>query len=107
MIIAAIGVIISLLGHATILRVQKVFTYVFGALTVVFIALEWGQIDWHKVSHLPSGSLAGVIGGISIIMAGLGIGYRPKPLLRDTLDNCILYGDLTAALYAQGFTGHF
>ncbi len=34
--------------------------------------------------------------------AGLGIGYRPKPLLRDTLDNCILHGDLTAALYAQG-----
>jgi phosphoserine phosphatase len=36
--------------------------------------------------------------------AGLGIGYRPKPLLRDTLDNCILHGDLTAALYAQGLT---
>lgn len=34
--------------------------------------------------------------------AGLGIGYQPKPLLRDTLDNCILHGDLTAALYAQG-----
>lgn len=34
--------------------------------------------------------------------AGLGIGYHPKPLLRDTLDNCILHGDLTAALYAQG-----
>jgi len=40
--------------------------------------------------------------------AGLGIGYRPKPLLREVLDNCILYGDLTAALYAQGLTGaHF
>lgn len=35
--------------------------------------------------------------------AGLGIGYHPKPLLRDTLDNCIIHGDLTAALYAQGF----
>jgi nucleobase:cation symporter-1, NCS1 family len=41
----------------------------------VFIALEWGQIDWTKVAHLPSGSFAGLIGGISIIMAGLGIGY--------------------------------
>jgi phosphoserine phosphatase len=40
--------------------------------------------------------------------AGLGIGYRPKPLLREALDNCILYGDLTAALYAQGIPGaHF
>lgn len=34
--------------------------------------------------------------------AGLGIGYHPKPLLVERLDNLILYGDLTAALYAQG-----
>jgi purine-cytosine permease-like protein len=74
-IIAAIGIIVSLLGHATILKIQKVSTYAFGALTVVFIALEWGQIEWHRVSTLPSGSFTGLIGGISIIMAGLGIGY--------------------------------
>lgn len=36
--------------------------------------------------------------------AGLGMAYRPKPLLRASLDNCILYGDLTAALHAQGIT---
>jgi phosphoserine phosphatase len=35
--------------------------------------------------------------------AGLGIGYRPKPVVQDSIDNCILWGDLTAALYAQGF----
>lgn len=35
-------------------------------------------------------------------MAGLGIGYHPKPLLIEKLDNLILYGDLGAALYAQG-----
>lgn len=38
-----------------------------------------------------------------LLEAGLGIGYRPKPLLLEALDNCILYGDLTAALYIQGF----
>jgi nucleobase:cation symporter-1, NCS1 family len=74
-VIAAVGVIVSLLGHATILTIQKLFTYAFGALTVVFIALEWGQVDWHKVTTLPAGSLAGLIGGTSIILAGLGIGY--------------------------------
>lgn len=35
--------------------------------------------------------------------AGLGIGYRPKPLLLERLPNCIVHGDLTAALYAQGY----
>jgi phosphoserine phosphatase len=34
--------------------------------------------------------------------AGLGVGYRPKPILAESLDNLLLYGDLSAALYAQG-----
>lgn len=36
-------------------------------------------------------------------MAGLGIGYRPKQTVADEIHNTILYGDLTAALYAQGY----
>lgn len=35
--------------------------------------------------------------------AGLGIGYHPKPLLEETLLNCIRHTDLTSALYAQGY----
>ena len=37
-----------------------------------------------------------------LLAAGLGMGYRAKPLLLAQLDNCIIHGDLTAALYAQG-----
>ncbi len=36
--------------------------------------------------------------------AGFGVGYRPKPAVREKIHNCILHGDLTAALYAQGYT---
>ncbi len=35
--------------------------------------------------------------------AGLGIGYYPKDILEEATDNHIFYGDLTTALYAQGF----
>lgn len=35
--------------------------------------------------------------------AGLGIGFHPKPVLRQSILNCILHCDLTAALYAQGY----
>ncbi len=35
-------------------------------------------------------------------MAELGIGYHPKNKVKSNINNCILYGDLTAALYAQG-----
>lgn len=74
-VIAVVGVSVSLLGHATIVKIQKWFTYAFGALTIVFVILEWDQINWHKVSSLPAGTTAGFIGGTSIILAGLGIGY--------------------------------
>lgn len=34
--------------------------------------------------------------------AGLGIGYRPKPILEENLLNVLKYADLSAVLYAQG-----
>ncbi len=39
--------------------------------------------------------------------AGLGIGYRPKDAVKSEMHNCILYGDLTAALYAQGYSQEY
>jgi purine-cytosine permease-like protein len=75
-VVAGVTIVIALLGHATIVRIQQWFTWAFGAMTVVFFFLEIGRIDWHKVGTLPSGPLlAGVIGGISIVMAGFGIGW--------------------------------
>ena len=35
--------------------------------------------------------------------AGLGVGYRPKPALREAVDVSLDNGDLTALLYLQGF----
>jgi purine-cytosine permease-like protein len=75
-IIAALTIAIGLLGHATIVRIQTWFTYAFAALSVVFFILEIPNIEWHKVATLPSGTFwGGFIGGMSIIMAGLGIGW--------------------------------
>lgn len=39
-----------------------------------------------------------------ITAAGLGVGYHPKRYLREKADNSILYGDLSALLYVQGYT---
>lgn len=35
--------------------------------------------------------------------AGLGVGYRPKPVVAKEVDNVITHGDLSALLYAQGY----
>lgn len=35
--------------------------------------------------------------------AGLGIGYKPKEAVAKEIENLIIYGDLSAALYVQGY----
>lgn len=74
-VIAAVTIVIGLLGHATIVRIQTWFTYAFAALTIVFFALVADEIDPGEVAALPSASLAWFIGGMSIVAAGLGIGW--------------------------------
>ena len=39
-----------------------------------------------------------------LLAAGLGIGYHPKPLLEESLLNCIRHTDLTSVLYMQGYS---
>lgn len=38
-----------------------------------------------------------------LLEAGLGMGYRPKEVLKESLRNCVFHADLTALLYAQGY----
>ncbi|SDP29694.1 phosphoserine phosphatase SerB [Desulforhopalus singaporensis] len=39
-----------------------------------------------------------------LLAAGLGVGFHPKPYLKERIENNILYGDLTALLFVQGYT---
>lgn len=63
----------------------------------------------HYADHLnidPSDSMAIGDGANDLPMlnaAGFGVGYRPKPILQDSLINQIHHCDMTAALYAQGY----
>ncbi|HNQ92830.1 MAG TPA: phosphoserine phosphatase SerB [Alphaproteobacteria bacterium] len=38
-----------------------------------------------------------------LLAAGLGVGYRPKNLVREQVKNSIIHSDLTSLLYMQGF----
>lgn len=41
-----------------------------------------------------------------LLGAGLGVGYQPKPLVREQIMNIIVHTDLTSLLYIQGYTWH-
>jgi purine-cytosine permease-like protein len=74
-VILGVTIAIGMLGHATIVKIQQLFTWTFAILTVAFIAFEIGKIHWHTVASLPAGNFGAFLGGVSIIAAGLGIGW--------------------------------
>jgi phosphoserine phosphatase len=59
-----------------------------------------------ELGHAPAQTLAIGDGANDLPMleeAGLGVGYRPHARLRGHADACIDHGDLTAALFLQGY----
>lgn len=74
-VVAALVVGAGVLGFDVIMRLQRVITIVTGALTVVFMVLVAGRVDWPTVAALPSGSTEAVIGALVFLMTGFGLGW--------------------------------
>ena len=75
LVVAALVVGAGVLGFAVIMRLQTVITVVTGVLTVIFVVLAAGQVDWATVSALPGGSVEQVIGALVFLMTGFGLGW--------------------------------
>ena len=58
----------------------------------------------HQLSEIECLAVGDGANDLSMInAAGLGVGYHPKAYLKERADSSILYGDLTALLYVQGY----
>jgi purine-cytosine permease-like protein len=75
LVVAALVVGAGVLGFDVIMRLQTAITVVTGVLTVVFVALAAGQVDWATVAALPAGSVEQVIGALVFSMTGFGLGW--------------------------------
>src|SRR3954471_1031279 len=75
LVVSAITVAAGVAGFQLIMRLQTVITVVTGVLTVVYIALVAGQVDWGTVSALPAGSAQQQIGALVFVMTGFGLGW--------------------------------
>lgn len=74
-VVAAMIVGASVLGYHTIMRLQSVLTWVTGAITILYMALTFRQINWAAVAALPSGSPEQVLGALTMVMTGFGLGW--------------------------------
>lgn len=62
-------------GFDVIMRMQTIITIVTAILTIMYIVLVWGHIDFGAVAAVPNGSFAHLIGGFVFIMTGFGLGW--------------------------------
>ena len=67
--------LVSGLGHAAILVIQKWATWIFGALNVFVGAFLLATVDWSAVAAMPAGPFSAVLLGIGVIAGGTGIGW--------------------------------
>jgi len=75
LVVAVLTVGGGVMGFDLIMRMQTVITIVTAVLTLVFIAFVIPHIDWAKVSAIPSGSAASMIGALVFLMTGFGLGW--------------------------------
>ncbi|MEV8317022.1 cytosine permease [Streptomyces sp. NPDC059900] len=75
LVFIACTLLISGLGHATIMWINKWATVLFGVLNLVVMGFLVATVDWSKVLATPAGPTTGVVAGIGFIAAGTGIGW--------------------------------
>lgn len=75
LVFIACTLLISGLGHATIMWINKWATVLFGVLNLIVMGFLVATVDWSKVLDAPAGPTSGVIAGIGFIAAGTGIGW--------------------------------
>lgn len=75
-VVAALVVLFGLLGHATLVWIQRAATWLFGILTLVIVVVLIGKTDWAHVLAAPAGPWdTGLLASFIVIMAGTGIGW--------------------------------
>ena len=74
-LIAGLVVTASVLGYHTIMRLQSILTWLTGLLTVGFMILTIPHINWGNVASLPNGSAQQMIGALTMVMTGFGLGW--------------------------------
>lgn len=72
---AGLTIVVGVYGHGLIMRVQKYLTWLFVALTIVYMGLTLPDVDLSRAAALPNGGAGVFVGGIVFAMTLLGLGW--------------------------------
>lgn len=65
----------GVLGFSVIMKLQKILTVITVVMTLVYIALTIGSINWSAVTAIKDGSTQGFIGALIFGVTGIGLGW--------------------------------
>jgi purine-cytosine permease-like protein len=65
----------GVLGFSTIMRIQKWLTLTTVLMTVIYIGLTVGQVNWSAVTEIKDGSNQAFIGALIFGITGIGLGW--------------------------------
>lgn len=75
-VVAVLVVVLGLLGHATLVWIEQLATWLFGLLTLVIVVFLVAKTNWTTILSMRPGPWdSGVLATLSIIAAGTGIGW--------------------------------
>ncbi len=74
-VVASMIVLASVAGYHIIMRLQSVLTWITGAITVLYMVMTFGKINWDTLMAIPSGSAQAMIGALVMVMTGFGLGW--------------------------------
>ncbi len=75
LIAVSLTVIGGVYGFDAAMKLQKWLALITLIMTALYLVLTANSIDWAKVSAIPNGSLAAVIGATVFAMTGIGLGW--------------------------------
>jgi purine-cytosine permease-like protein len=65
----------GVLGFNMIMRIQKILTITTVALTTVYIALTFDNVNWEAVTSIKDGTSQAFIGAVIFAVTGIGLGW--------------------------------
>ncbi len=74
-VVAILIVLGAVAGYHIIMRMQSVLTWVTGVVTIIYLVMAAKAIHWDAVAALPSGPWQSVVGALTMVMTGMGLGW--------------------------------
>lgn len=74
-VVLAVTMVVSVLGHQVIMRMEVWISWVTGIMTLGFLGFVLPEVDRSRLGDTPAGGAAVLVGGVVLAMTLVGIGF--------------------------------